>query len=68
LAENQNCRNYIVSCSLPFGNIVPSLQRWLSSYRQGGVTELLSYKSRSGMPRIINPKTLSKLEEKTAKS
>ena len=63
LANNPNRRNCIVTLLSEYGNILPSLQRWLPSYGQGGMAELLSHKPRSGRPRIITPKTLDRLEK-----
>jgi transposase len=35
----------------------------LSSYRKGGIEELLLQKPRSGRPRIMNPETVERLSK-----
>ncbi len=40
-----------------------TIQIWLSSYRSGGIAELLSQKPRSGRPRIMNAQIVEKLEQ-----
>src|SRR4028118_6850 len=45
------------------GNIVLQIARWLSSYRVGGIEELLSQKPRSGRPRIMSPETVERLSK-----
>lgn len=39
-----------------------TVQRWLASYRQGGLEELLTEKKSPGRPRIITPEIVEKLE------
>jgi transposase len=53
----------VSSIAVRVGKHRTTVQRWLSSYRQGGMTELLSQKKSSGRPRIINSETLDKLEK-----
>ena len=40
-----------------------TIQRWLSSYRTGGIEKLLCQKPRPGRPRIMNPEIVEKLSE-----
>jgi len=40
-----------------------TIQRWLSSYRTGGIEELLCQKPRAGRPRIMTPEIVEKLSE-----
>jgi transposase len=40
-----------------------TLQRWLSSYRSGGIAELLSQKPCPGRPRLMNAQIVEKLEK-----
>src|SRR4028119_151859 len=40
-----------------------TIQSWLSSYRSGGIAELLSQKPRSGRPRIMTTQIVEKLEK-----
>ena len=53
----------VSSIAVRVGKHRTTVQRWLSTYRQGGMAELLSHKKRSGRPRIINPETLDRLEK-----
>jgi putative transposase len=52
----------VSSIAVRVGKHRTTVQRWLSSYRQGGMTEF-SQKKGSGRPRIINSETLDKLEK-----
>ncbi|MEG4964657.1 MULTISPECIES: helix-turn-helix domain-containing protein [unclassified Microcoleus] len=40
-----------------------TIQRWLSSYRSGGIAELLYQKPRSGRPRIMTAETVDRLSK-----
>jgi putative transposase len=53
----------VLSAAVRLGKHRTTIQRWLSSYRSGGLAELLSQKTRSGRPRIINAQTIKKLEK-----
>jgi putative transposase len=53
----------VLSAAVRLGKHRTTIQRWLSSYRSGGLTELLSQKPRSGRPQIMNAQTLEKLEK-----
>jgi len=53
----------VSSIAVQLGKHRTTVQRWLSTYRQGGMAELLSQKPRSGRPRIITPETLDRLEK-----
>ncbi|MEG4207961.1 helix-turn-helix domain-containing protein [Microcoleus sp. Pol7_A1] len=50
----------VLSAAVRLGKHRTTIQRWLSSYRSGGIEELLSQKPRSGRPRIMNPETVEK--------
>jgi hypothetical protein len=62
LAQNPNGRQRIVCCCA-LGKHRTTIQRWLSSYRSGGIEELLLQKPRSGRPRIMNPETVERLSK-----
>ncbi|WP_445243468.1 MULTISPECIES: helix-turn-helix domain-containing protein [unclassified Microcoleus] len=63
LAQNPNGRNCIICrCAAPWKHRT-TIQRWLSSYRSGGIEELLLQKPRSGRPRIMNPETVEILSK-----
>jgi transposase len=53
----------VLSAAVRLGKHRTTIQRWLSSYRSGGITELLSQKPRSGRPKIMNAQTIEKLEK-----
>jgi transposase len=53
----------VLSASVRLGKHRTTIQRWLSSYRSGGITELLSQKPRSGRPKIMKAQTIEKLEK-----
>jgi len=53
----------VLSAAVMLGKHRTTIQRWLSSYRSGGLTKLLSQKPRSGKPRIMNVQTIEKLEK-----
>ncbi|MCC3531960.1 MAG: helix-turn-helix domain-containing protein [Microcoleus sp. PH2017_22_RUC_O_B] len=53
----------VLSAAVRLGKHRTTIQRWLSSYRTGGLAELLSQKPRSGRPKIMNPQTIEKLEK-----
>ena len=53
----------VSSIAVRVGKHRTTVQRWLSSYRQGGRAKLLSQKKRSGRPRTLNPETLDRLEK-----
>ena len=53
----------VSSAAVRLGKHRTTIQRWLSSYRSGGITELLSQKPRSGRPKIMNAQTIEKLEK-----
>ena len=53
----------VLSVAVRLGKHRTTIQRWLSSYRSGGLTKLLSQKPRSGRPRIMNAQTIEKLEK-----
>lgn len=40
-----------------------TLQRWLKLYREGGISNLLIEKQKTGRPRIINQKVIERLEK-----
>src|SRR4028119_1442847 len=52
-----------LSAAVRLGKHRTTIQRWLSSYRSGGIEELLLQKPRSGRPRIMNPKTVERLSK-----
>ena len=53
----------VLSAAVRLGKHRTTIQRWLSSYRSGAITELLSQKPRSGRPKIMNAETIEKLEK-----
>ena len=53
----------VLSAAVRLGKHRTTLQRWLSSYRSGGIEELLLQKPRSGRSRIMNPETVEKLSK-----
>ena len=54
----------VLSAAVRLGKHRTTIQRWLSSYRAGGIAELLlSQKPRSGRPRIMNAQIVEKLEQ-----
>jgi len=53
----------VLSAAVRLGKHRTTIQRWLSSYRSGGIAELLSQKPRSGRPKIMNGQTIEKLEK-----
>ena len=53
----------VLSAAVRLGKHRTTIQRWLSSYRSGGLAELLSQKPRSGRPKIMNAQTIEKLEK-----
>ena len=53
----------VLSAAVRLGKHRTTIQRWLSSYRTGGIAELLSQKPRSGKPRIMKAEIVEKLEK-----
>ena len=53
----------VLSAAVRLGKHRTTIQRWLSSYRKGGIEELLLQKPRSGRPRIMNPETVERLSK-----
>ncbi len=53
----------VLSAAVRLGKYRTTIQRWLSSYRKGGIEELLLQKPRSGRPRIMNPETVERLSK-----
>jgi putative transposase len=53
----------VLSAAVRLGKHRTTIQRWLSSYRSGGIEELLFQKKRLGRPRIMNPATVEKLSQ-----
>ncbi|MEG4352565.1 helix-turn-helix domain-containing protein [Microcoleus sp. LAD1_D3] len=53
----------VLSAAVRLGKHRTTVQRWLSSYREGGIEELLLQKPRSGRPRIMNPETVERLSK-----
>ncbi|MEG4811834.1 helix-turn-helix domain-containing protein [Microcoleus sp. F8-D3] len=51
----------VLSAAVRLGKHRTTIQRWLSSYRSGGIEELLLQKPRSGRPRIMNSETVERL-------
>jgi transposase len=51
----------VLSFAVRLGKHRTPIQRWLSSYREGGIEKLLFQKPRSGRPRIMNPETVERL-------
>jgi putative transposase len=52
----------VLSVAVRLGKHRTTIQRWLSSYRVGGIEKLFYQKPRSGRPRIMNPETVERLE------
>ncbi|WP_445299915.1 helix-turn-helix domain-containing protein [Microcoleus sp. AT3-D2] len=55
----------VLSAAVRLGKHRTTVQRWLSSYRQGGIEKLLLQKPRSGRPRIMNPETVERLSKES---
>ena len=53
----------VLSAAVRLSKHRTTIQRWPSSYRSGGIEELLFQKPRSGRPRIMNPETVEKLSQ-----
>jgi transposase len=53
----------VLSVAVPLGKHRTTIQRWLSSYRSGGIAELLYQKPRSGRPRIMTAETVDRLSK-----
>jgi putative transposase len=53
----------VSSAAVRVGKHRTTIQRWLSSYRSGGIEELLLQKPRSGRPRIMNSETVERLSK-----
>jgi putative transposase len=53
----------LLSAAVRLGKHRTTIQRWFSSYRKGGIEELLLQKPRSGRPRIMNPETVERLSK-----
>ena len=53
----------VLSAAVRLGKHPTTIQRWLSSYREGGIEKLLFQRPRSGRPRIMNPETVEKLSK-----
>jgi len=53
----------VLSAAVRLGKHRTTIQRWLSSYKKGGIEELLLQKPRSGRPRIMNPETVERLSK-----
>jgi len=53
----------VLSAAVWLGKHRTTIQRWLSSYRTGGIEELLCPKPRPGRLRIMNPEIVEKLSE-----
>src|SRR4028118_809551 len=58
----------VLSTAVRLGKHRTTIQRWLSSYRKGGIEELLLQKPRSVRPRIMNPETVEKLSKELQES
>ena len=58
----------VLSAAVRLGKHRTTIQRWLSSYRSGGIAELLSQKPRSGRPRIMNAQIVEKLEQELSEA
>jgi transposase len=58
----------VLSAAVRLGKHRTTIQRWLSSYRKGGIEELLLQKPRSGRPRIMTSETVEKLSKKLQES
>lgn len=53
----------VLSAAVRLGKHRTTIQRWLSSYREGGIEKLLCQKPRAGRPRIMTPEIVEKLSE-----
>jgi putative transposase len=53
----------VLSAAVRLGKHRTTIQRWLSSYRAGGIEKLLFQKPRSGRPRVMNPETIERLSK-----
>jgi putative transposase len=53
----------VLSAAVRLGKHRTTMQRWLTSDRSGGITELLSQKPGSGRPKIMKAQTREKLEK-----
>ena len=53
----------VLSAAVRLGKNRTTIQRWLSSYRSGGIEELLLQKPRSGRPKIMNPEIVERLSK-----
>jgi putative transposase len=53
----------VLSVAVRLGKHRTTIQRWLSSYRSGGIAELLYQKTRSGRPRIMTAETVDRLSK-----
>jgi Transposase and inactivated derivatives len=53
----------VLSVAVRVGKHRTTIQRWLSSYRSGGIAELLYQKPRSGRPRIMTAETVDRLSK-----
>jgi transposase len=51
----------VLSVAVRLGKHRTTIQRWLSTYREGGIEKLLFQKPHSGRPRIMNPETVERL-------
>src|SRR4028118_200905 len=51
----------VLSVAVRLGKHRTTIQRWLSSYREGRIEKLLFQKPRSGRPRIMNPESVERL-------
>jgi len=51
----------VLSVAVRLGKHRTTIQRWLSSYLEGGIEKLLFQKPCSGRPRIMNPETVERL-------
>ncbi|WP_445300618.1 MULTISPECIES: helix-turn-helix domain-containing protein [unclassified Microcoleus] len=51
----------VLSAAVRLGKYRTTIQRWLSSYRAGGIEKLLFQKPRSGRPKIMNCETIERL-------
>jgi putative transposase len=58
----------ILSAAARLGKHRITIQRWLFSYRAGGIEKLLFQKPRSGRPRIMNPETVERLSKELLES
>jgi transposase len=58
----------VLSAAARLGKHRITIQKWLSSYRAGGIEKLLFQKPRSGRPRIMNPETVERLSKESLES